>query len=135
MQVSASDMSPAARLLAIDDDPDSAGLLARIAAKSGYQSQSITDPRRIGQMLNDWCPDIVTLDLCMPWLDGIEALSVLQASGFAGHVVIVSGLDRETREAARALGEARGLKVADNFSKPVDTKALRELLSRLKKVH
>jgi CheY-like chemotaxis protein len=119
------------RLLAVDDDPDGAELVIRLARKCGYESRSITDPQLMDQVISGWKPQVVTLDLCMPNLDGLEASSLLQARNFIGHLVFVSAQDHTIRNAARHLAEARGLRVAGTVSKPVDTKTLRELLSHL----
>jgi CheY-like chemotaxis protein len=120
-----------ARLLAVDDNKDAAELIARVAEKAGLESLSISDPEQIRQIVRDWHPDIISLDLCMPRLDGIETLSLLQRLGFRGQLIIISGQDPSISKAARHLGEARGLKVAASLSKPIDIASLRELLSRL----
>lgn len=117
------------RLLAIDDNLDSAELVARIATKCGYEAQSVTDPGEFRRMLADWKPDVLSLDLCMPHEDGMSLFSILEDSGFAGQLVIISGQDGWLRKTAARLAEARGLKVLDDFAKPVDIQALRKALT------
>jgi DNA-binding NtrC family response regulator len=73
----------------------------------------------------------VTLDLCMPQEDGIAVLALLKDIGFKGRLIIISGQDGWLRKSATRLAEARGLKVVEDVSKPVDLKALRELLTKL----
>ena len=124
-------MNIKARLLAVDDNSDSAELIARVAAKLGYESRSMTDSSTLGRVLNEWSPQVLTLDLCMPEEDGISVLSLLTESGFSGQLVIISGQDDWFRKTARRLASARGLNVADDLSKPVDLKALREVLMQL----
>ena len=119
------------RLLAVDDNSDSAELIARVAIKCGYEAQSIADPRSLQQILNEWKPEILTLDLCMPQEDGVGLLSLLEESGFEGQLVIISGQDDWIRKTARRLAAARGLKVADDMGKPVNLKELRQLLTNL----
>jgi CheY-like chemotaxis protein len=116
------------RLLAIDDDPNSATLIVRIAAKSGYEAQSITDPRLLETFLDDWMPHVITLDLCMPGLDGMETLELLRTRGFRGSLIVVSGMSDRIRAVAQSLAEARGLKVIGSLPKPLDTQLLRTLL-------
>ena len=120
------------RLLAVDDSADSADLVARIAARCGFEAQATSDPTRVRALVMSWKPEVLTLDLCMPEADGIDLLSVLAESGFDGLLVIISGQDGWFRKAASRLAETRGLKVVDDFQKPVDIAALRQLLSRLK---
>lgn len=119
------------RLLAVDDSEDSAELVARVATKCGYEARSLSDPTRLYELLRDWKPRVLTLDLCMPEADGIALLSVLKENGFDGHLVIISGQDGWLRKAAARLAEGRGLQVAEDLEKPVDLAALRQLLTRL----
>jgi two-component system chemotaxis response regulator CheB len=119
------------RLLAVDDHSDSAELIARVAAKCGYDAKSLADTRSLPEMLKDWQPEVLTLDLCMPQEDGIAVLSLLRDLGFNGRLIIVSGQDAWLRKSAIRLAEARGLKVVEDVSKPVDLRALRDLLTKL----
>jgi DNA-binding NtrC family response regulator len=120
------------RLLAVDDNSDSAELIARVARKCGYDVKMMADTRALRQTLDDWKPEVVTLDLCMPQEDGIALLSQLQESRFGGRLIIISGQDDWLRKAAGRLAALRGLNVADDMAKPVDLKALRQLLTNLR---
>ena len=119
------------RLLAVDDNPDSAELIARVAAKCGYEAKAIGDLDQLRDVLMAWTPSVLTLDLCMPQEDGIGIIAMLKECDFAGNLVIISGQDGWLRKAAARLADARGLKVAEDLGKPVDLKALRDLLNGL----
>ena len=127
--------TPRGRLLAVDDSVDSADLVARVAAKCGYEAQAISDPKSVKALVVSWKPEVLTLDLCMPEADGIDLLSMLEETGFEGLLVIISGQDGWFRKAASRLAEVRGLKVVDDLQKPIDINALRQLLSRLRRDH
>ena len=94
------------RLLAVDDNSDSAELVARVAAKCGYEAQTISDPRALRRTVDEWKPEVLTLDLCMPEADGIGLLSMLEESGFGGQLVIISGQEGWLRKAAGRLAVA-----------------------------
>jgi two-component system, chemotaxis family, chemotaxis protein CheY len=128
----ASSATARGRLLAVDDSADSADLVARVAAKCGYEAQATSDPDSVRALVASWKPEILTLDLCMPGADGIDLLSVLEETGFNGLLVIISGQDGWFRKAAGRLAETRGLNVVDDLQKPVDIAALRALLNRLR---
>jgi two-component system chemotaxis response regulator CheB len=119
------------RLLAIDDNLDSAELIVRVANKCGYEARAIADSGALSGAMADWVPDIVTLDLCMPQDDGIAMLSLLQEKGFCGNLLIISGQDEWFRKTAGRLALGRGLKVVADLSKPISIKELREILTTL----
>lgn len=116
------------RLLAVDDNGDSAELIARIATRCGYQARAVADLRELPDLLARWKPDVLTLDLCMPQEDGIAVLPTLNESGFEGGLLIISGQEDWLRRAAGRLASAQGLKVIGDLAKPIDIKTLRETL-------
>lgn len=121
------------RLLAIDDARDSAELISRVAERCGYEARHITDPTDVAESIREWQPSVVVTDICMPQMDAIEMLGVLEQSGFDGDLVIVSGQDEMLRSQASKLAGVRRLKVVANLQKPIDIKSFRALLSdRLK---
>ena len=115
-------------LIAIDDDEDSAELIARVAARCGYAAQVMTDSRALEGVLVDRLPDVVSLDLSMPEVDGLEVLDVLRRAEFAGHVIIVSGHPTCMRRHVSDVAKRRGLNVAGHFYKPINTADLARLL-------
>ena len=62
------------RLLAVDDDDNSGELVVRTALRCGYEAFAILDAEVLAETVNDWQPHVVTLDLCMPGLDGLEII-------------------------------------------------------------
>jgi two-component system, chemotaxis family, chemotaxis protein CheY len=119
------------RLLAIDDSPDSAELVVRIAKKCGYEAKALSRHGELPTELHAAPIDVLTLDLCMPDQDGIRMMSVLQENGFKGAIVIVSGQESWLRKSAGRLAHARGLRVAGDFAKPLDLVAMTKLLNQL----
>jgi CheY-like chemotaxis protein len=124
--------TPPIRLLAIDDNVDSAALVARVARKCGYEVQVQSDDADIEATIRTWSPAVVTLDLCMPERDGINLMSVLEGAGFKGKVLVVSGQDEWFRKSALRLAAARGLNVAGDMAKPVAVAQLTDWLNRLR---
>ena len=123
--------TPEKRLLAIDDNADSAELIARVAGKCGYAAQSMSDTRTLTEVLQSFDPQVLTLDLCMPQEDGIALISSIKASGFSGALIIISGQDDWLRRAAAKLALALGIDVVHDLCKPIDVKTLRDLLANL----
>jgi len=119
------------RLLAIDDNIDSAELIVRIARKCGYEAEALSKEEELPARLTAGPIDVLTLDLCMPDQDGIRLMSVLKENGFKGIIVIVSGQEDWLRKSASRLAEARGLRIAGDFAKPLDLAAMTQLLQNL----
>jgi PleD family two-component response regulator len=119
------------RLLAIDDNIDSAELVVRVARKCGYEAEPLSKQEDLPARLKAAPIDVLTLDLCMPEQDGIRLMSVLQENGFKGQIIIVSGQPGWLRKSAGRLAQARGLSVVADFAKPLDLAAMTQLLQKL----
>jgi two-component system, chemotaxis family, chemotaxis protein CheY len=119
------------RLLAIDDDLPLAELISRAAEKCGYEARALDQSHQLARLLDGWMPDVLTLDLSMPEEDGMSMLALLEEKRFAGMLIIISGHQGWLRKAACRLAQGRGLDVVEDFQKPVDITALRQVLKRL----
>ncbi len=122
------------RLLAVDDNFESAELIARIGTACGYETKPITDPRTVPDILEDWKPDVLTLDLCMPHKDGFSILTTLQEVGFKGSLIVISAQNDWLRKAACQLAEVNGIEVTSHLQKPINLRALRDLLNTIRVV-
>src|SRR3954453_16492306 len=72
-------------------------------------------------------PDVVVLDLAMPGIDGLEAITLMRAVPQPPVIVVHSGFDAETmRERVLALGAARYLEKGGNLREVRD--AVREVM-------
>jgi CheY-like chemotaxis protein len=119
------------RLLLIDDEPDIAAYIQRVAEGSGYEVRAVSSAQDFRRVLAEFNPDSVILDLAMPETDGIELLDVLARHPGRPKVLIVSGFDPTIVEVARSLGDAKGLRMVGAVTKPVRAADLRQLLSEL----
>jgi two-component system, OmpR family, response regulator MtrA len=60
------------RILVVDDDRDVAELVATVLAEAGNEVKTITDSRLAMGAFAEFDPDLVTLDVLMPSVDGIS---------------------------------------------------------------
>ena len=60
------------RILVVDDDRDVARLVSTVLEEAGHEVKAITDARQAMETFNDYRPDLVTLDVLMPAVDGIS---------------------------------------------------------------
>lgn len=119
------------RLLAVDDVADSAELIARMAEKSGYEAQHTTDPTMVGSLIRSWQPTLVVTDICMPKMDAIELFKILQETGYAGDVFLVSGQADRVHEYTTKLAALHGVNVVGSMRKPIDIREFRAFLTGL----
>lgn len=121
--------SSAGRFLAVDDNPDSAALASRVAERCGYETRSECDPSAVVGVVEAWRPDVISLDLCMPQMDGIELLKELIKCDFSGEIIFISGQTDALVQLAAKLAEAKGLSVIASLTKPIRVATLREKLT------
>lgn len=119
------------RLLIVDDDPAVAQLVETVAREEGYEvATTSTLEDFLGYLDRDF-PTHIILDLNMPAADGIELMRVLAERRSKAKIVIISGVGGRVLDAARRLGQDRGLDVVTTLSKPFRLQELSQLLSGL----
>jgi DNA-binding NtrC family response regulator len=109
------------RILIVDENLDVRASLEEFLAERGYQTVAADDETAALEAIGQVPPDIVLLDIRMPGLGGLEALSTIRALAPEAMVILV-GAVTEAEIARRAL--ARG--AFDYVVKPVDLGYLAE---------
>ena len=104
-----SELWTTAKILIIDDEPTNVRLLERLLAVSGYtELASVTDPRLARERFAALRPDLVLLDLTMPYLDGIAVLEQLRAESppetYVPVLILTADATLEAKRRALAAG-------------------------------
>ncbi len=99
-------MSGLARILVVDDEPDTLGLIELTLETAGYEVQTAPNGSQALRMLEEEYYDVVLLDVMMPDISGFDVLRTLRArSGEAPPVIFLTAKARpEDRDAGRGLG-------------------------------
>jgi DNA-binding response OmpR family regulator len=100
-------MSEGVRVLVVDDDPSVRRLIALNLELDGFEVRTAEDGWAALNEVRADPPDVITLDLSMPVLDGLGTAAWLRADQrFAGlPVVLISALvTTEDRELAEKIG-------------------------------
>ena len=63
---------PGARVMVVDDDADIANLIGEVLRDEGYVGRVVSDSRTALDAFREFQPDLVTLDVMMPSVDGIS---------------------------------------------------------------
>jgi two-component system, OmpR family, alkaline phosphatase synthesis response regulator PhoP len=117
-----------AKILIIDDDPETIKLLETIVQVNGHETFSVQESRKAMQAVEEFKPDLVLLDIMMPEINGIAICKLIKSNmSLSGtKVMMVSALnDAGSRRDAANAG-------ADQFvTKPITPKALIEQIKAL----
>jgi two-component system chemotaxis response regulator CheB len=108
------------KVLVVDDSALMRKLLVGLLVAAGYDVKSARNGAEGVALLMAWLPDVVTLDINMPEMDGLTALSLIMAQR-PTPVIMVSSL---TEQGALATFEALALGAVDFIAKPGGTISL-----------
>ncbi len=111
-------------LLVIDDDPSSRELLQRMLEKEGYAVRLAANGPDGIAAAKEHKPDLITLDVMMPSMDGWAVLSALKADPATADVPVVMLTMVEDRPMGFALG------ATEYVTKPVQKSRVLEAVSR-----
>ena len=118
------------RLLLVDDDGPLKAALGRTLARAGFEVDMASNASGAAELLASSNYDVVLSDIAMPGGDGLQLLRTVRQRFADLPVVLMTGSpELSTAVKAVALG------AFDYLVKPVDTKALLEILSRANVLH
>lgn len=104
------------RILCVDDDPALTAFLSSFLHKEGFSVRSLNEPIRVLEVMEEYQPHVVLLDVIMPGLSGYEVCRMIRSRHeFARTIVMIltARNDVDSRNAAFQAG-------ADEFlGKPV----------------
>ena len=111
-------------VLVIDDDSSVREVLVRFLSKEGFQVESASGGKIGLQRAKELLPDVITLDVMMPEMDGWAVLTALKNDPELASipVIIMSMLSEKN------MGYALG--ASDYLTKPVDHKQLIEVIEK-----
>jgi CheY-like chemotaxis protein len=119
-------------VLVVDDDEFAHEVLREMLGLLGVASvHSAEDGRKALKVLAALKPppDFLICDVFMPDMDGIEFLENLATQGYAGGIVILSGVDAQMLSLSRELAATNGLNILGAFIKPVGLQQLSKALA------
>jgi signal transduction histidine kinase/CheY-like chemotaxis protein len=104
----------AALVMVVDDDPNARDLLTATVRREGYRVLEATDGETVLALAREWHPDVITLDVLMPRMDGWAVLTALKSDPELAEVPVIIVTVLADRGIAVSLGAAEFL------TKPVD---------------
>jgi signal transduction histidine kinase/CheY-like chemotaxis protein len=109
-----SDDADMALVMVVDDDQDSRALLAGTVRREGYRVIEVSDGEAALASAREYRPDIITLDVLMPRLDGWAVLAALKSDDELRDIPVIIVTVLADRGIALSLG------AAEFMTKPVD---------------
>ncbi|MGH7932539.1 MAG: sigma-54-dependent transcriptional regulator [Candidatus Binataceae bacterium] len=119
-------MSAEKRILVAEDDLATRQAWCELIAAWGFRVEVAEDGKRALDLIDNYDPHILLLDLKLPEKDGIEVLANIRARGLQIPTVVISG-EGEISDAVQSIK----LGAYDYLRKPVDPPHLRVLLNNL----
>jgi signal transduction histidine kinase/DNA-binding response OmpR family regulator len=101
-------------VMVVDDDPNGRDLLAATVRRERYRVIEAMDGETALALAREWHPDVITLDVLMPRMDGWAVLTALKSDPELAKIPIIIVTVLEDRGIAVSLGAAEFL------TKPVD---------------
>jgi DNA-binding response OmpR family regulator len=112
-------------VLVVEDNATIGGLLVALLREEGYRALRAWDGREAMKMARDRKPDLIVLDLSLPYRDGVDVLREIRANDDTvdAPIVVVSGNATQLTPDDRAL-------VTDTVAKPFDIDRLMNVFRR-----
>ena len=133
MRQTTSANQPPPTVFVVDDDDFSCEVMSEMLKVEGVTDVSCAgsahEALRILAGLKN-TPDIMICDVFMPDMDGIEFMNTLARQGYAGAVVLVSGVSEQTLSLAHDIAVGGGILLLGTFTKPLRPNALAAMLAK-----
>lgn len=109
------------KILVVDDEYDVTELLSYNLRRNGFKVQSVNDPRRVMEVVREFEPDLIVLDVMMPDLSGLQVCRMIRQESSLKAIPIIF-LSAKAEEGDRIEGFESG---ADDYvCKPFSPKEL-----------
>lgn len=117
------DIPAAKRLLVVDDAMIMRAIIKDTARQAGWEiAGEATNGAEAVARFRELKPDLTTLDIVMPEMDGVEALRAIRTESPQARVVMISAIDQRAK-----LAECIQLGALDFIVKPFDKQRLTSL--------
>jgi PAS domain S-box-containing protein len=113
-------------LLVIDDDPEARSLMRRFLGKEGFRIEEAPDGETGLRLAHVLRPDVITLDILMPGMDGWAVLAALKNDPALADIPVILATIVDEEHLGFALG------ASDYLTKPIDRERLIAVLTKYK---
>jgi DNA-binding NtrC family response regulator len=111
------------RILILDDETTVTQSLAEYLSGLGFEAKELNNPLVVKKVVQEFCPDLLLLDVSMPDLDGIGVMRELKEVDPNLPIIIISALGSGDDAA-----DAMDLGAINYVSKPFDLVLIKKLI-------
>ena len=119
-------MNSGVRILVIDDEKSVCEYLEELLSQFGYHIRTALSGKEALSIFNKFNPTVVTLDMAMPGMSGMETLSKLREINPMLPVIVISG-----NEQTGTIVEAMRLGATDYLTKPFESEEVRIAINKV----
>lgn len=116
------------KILIVDDDPMVVRLMSEFLRSEGYDVEAVTQSLRVYDRAKESKPDLILLDIMMPYINGWEELKLLHLDDTLRKTPVI--VVTSDRKAFKRVDDAAQYGVVDHLFKPFE---LNDLLSRIQR--
>ena len=114
------------KILIVDDDPEIVRLISELLKDEGYDIEAVTQSLRVYDRAKESRPDLILLDIMMPYLDGWDELKLFNLDEELRNIPVITFT--ADRNAFKGVDNAAQYGVVDHLFKPFE---LNELLAKI----
>lgn len=123
-------------VLVVEDDSIDMEINTTILRNSGITRISCcSEANQAFAVVRAYQPDVILCDLNLSGIDGITFLRTVSETGYRGHVILLSSVDRSVLKAAENLVRSYGLGLLASLKKPLDQTSLIQALTEITPTH
>ena len=116
------------RVLVVEDNEKNRKLFSLLIKSMGHDCLVATDGNVGIEVAKAGCPDLILMDIQMPVLDGLSALSLLKKDPATKDIPVLAVTSYAMEKDRKRLLEAG---FADYLAKPIDTQQFKEIIQEL----
>ena len=124
----ARETSRVSRILIVDDDPNIVQMLSDILTDEGYEVATATQSLRAFDRAKEAQPDLILMDIMMPYLDGLDQIKLLSLDDDLKDIPII--VITAKARALDGIEDLRALRIVDYLYKPFEISDLLEKIGK-----
>src|SRR5206468_6224046 len=115
-----------ARILVVEDHDDSRRMMEDLLVSAGFEVKTASNGAEALRQLRYEVPDLIVLDLMLPWVNGVEVLATLRDQPDLANLPVLVTTATATRE-----HDLRAFQPLMVMRKPIDSDAVVPAIERL----